>query len=196
MTNQSQPQTTPTPPSLVAALVRLAPRARQVVITGVILILLGSGVMAFLGLSRVVSLVPVALAMGLAALLELGVGHHARTPGKGTPWDVAGALLALAAVLTAASPLLYSTLYSTLCGLALMGAGWARLRATTLMPLQHKSAIVPISSSATILIGVLILTRWPGDNVSVIGSLLAVELVATGWGLVGFGLTLKRTAGS
>ncbi len=196
MTNQSTPHTTPTPPSLIAALVQLAPRARQVVVTGVALILIGSGVMALLGLSRVVSLVPVALAMGLAAMLELGIGHHARTAGRGTPWDVAGGLLALAAILTAASPLLYATLYTTLTGLALIGAGWARLRATTLMPLQNKSAIVPISSSATILIGVLILTRWPADNEVVTGSLLAVELVATGWGLVGFGLTLKRTARS
>jgi uncharacterized membrane protein HdeD (DUF308 family) len=178
----------------VAALERLARRSRQLVITGVTLIVLGTAAVTILAVSTIVSLVPIGLILLVGALMEMGVGHHARggDEGRVTPWLKSGLLLGFAGLCTATAPLMPPIMYTSLTGLALMAAGWFRLRATSFGPLRQKSAIVPVSASLSVLIGVLLVTRWPGDNVTAIGNLLAIELVATGWGLVGLGLTLGR----
>ena len=119
--------------------------------------------------------------------------HAGTRPGaRSTPWDASGALMALAAVVVMASPLLPSLLFSTLAGLLLMGAGWVRLRASTLINIRSKSAVLPISASSSILIGILLVTRWGAGDMTVTGGLFALDLVVTGWGLVGLGVTLKR----
>lgn len=193
MTNQDAPRNTGSSTHLAEAFARLAPRSRQVMTMGVTLIVIGSAAMAVIGMSSVASLTPIGLLMAFAALLELGLGHNAKGGEPGAvPWDISGSLLAIAAALTAASPLLPPVVVSVGVGLALMGAGWMRLRSTSLVALRRKSAIVPVASSVTILIGILILTRWPGENIVVTGNLLALDLIATGWGFVGLGLTLRR----
>ena len=75
-----------------------------------------------------------------------------------------GLLLGFVGLCAATAPLLPSIMFSTLAGLALMAAGWVRLRATSFTPLRQKSAIVPVSASISILIGVLLVTRWPGTT--------------------------------
>jgi uncharacterized membrane protein HdeD (DUF308 family) len=194
MSQQDAPEGPQINPETVAALERLAPRARQLVIIGVTLIVLGTAAVTILAVSKIVSLVPIGLILLVGALMEIGVGHHARGSEDGplTPWMKSGLLLTFVGLCTVTAPLLPGILFSTLAGLSLMAAGWFRLRATSFTPLRQKSAIVPVSASLSILIGVLLVTRWPGDNIPAIGNLLAIELVATGWGLVGLGLTLGR----
>jgi uncharacterized membrane protein HdeD (DUF308 family) len=193
MTGQNAPEGPRIDPIAVDALERLVPRARQLLIVGVTLIVLGTAALTIMATARVVSIVPVGLVLIVGALMEMGVGHHARAPdGPLSPWMKSGLLLGFVGLCTATAPLLPSIVFSTLAGLALMAAGWVRLRATTFTPLRQKSAIVPVSASVTILIGVLLVTRWAGDNMGAAGNLLALELVVTGWGLVGLGLTLSR----
>lgn len=194
MSQQPDPQGPQINPDTLAALERLVPRSRQLVIVGVTLIVLGSAAVSILAVSNIVSLVPIGLILLVGALLELGVGQHARggTDGPVTPWLKSGMLLGFVGVCAATAPLLPSMLFTSLVGLSLMAAGWVRLRATSFSPLRQKSAIVPVSASVSILIGLLFLTRWPGSDPTASGNLLAVELIATGWGLIGLGLTLGR----
>lgn len=182
------------PGSLIAdALARLAPRYRPVIVMGLALIVMGSAGVAIIGMSRTLSLTPVGGLMALGALLELGVAHHARgTDGRSTPWHTAGVLTIFAALGAIAYTLLPSMVFTTFTGAALAFAGWARLRATTLVKLPGKSAIVPISASATILLGVLIVTRWAAGDIAATGYLIALSIIMTGWGYVGLGVTLRR----
>lgn len=190
---QNAPEGPRIDPLAIEALERLAPRARQLLIIGVTLIVLGTAAMTIMATASVVSIVPVGLVVIVAALMEMGVGHHARVPdGPMSPWMRSGVLLAFVGLCAATAPLLPSIVFSTLAGLALMAAGWVRLRATSFTPMRQKSAIVPVSASVSILIGVLLVTRWAGENLVATGNLLALELVVTGWGLVGLGLTLSR----
>jgi len=194
MTEQNAPEAPQANPHTIAALERLVPRSRQLVITGVTLIVLGSAAVTILAVSSIVSLVPIGLILLVGAILEIGVGHHARggEDGPVTPWLKSGMLLGFVALCALTAPLMPSLLFTSMTGVALMAAGWVRLRATSFTPLRRKSAIVPVSASLSILIGVLLVTRWPGENLTATGNLLAIELVATGWGLVGLGLTLGR----
>jgi len=201
MTNRDaqNPQGSVLPPGFGEALDVLAVRGRQVAIVGAAMIVAGSATMAYIGLAQAPSIVPPALAMGLCAFLELGVGHNAksgRIDAPSTPWDAAGVLWALAAVVTAVSPLLPSLVFSTVAGLLLMGAGWVRLRASALINSRRKSPMLTISGSATILIGVLLVTRWAGDAQTAIAGLLALDMIVAGWGLIALGVTLRRLAGN
>lgn len=183
-------------PVATKALEYLAPRARAVFVAGVTIIVLGSAAVLVIALSPIASLTPIGIIMGLAFLLEAGVGHHARRQLEGgelsppSPWSRSAVLLGVAAAATITSSLLPGFVFTTIAGLALMGAGWLRLRATSFTPLRQKSAVMLVSGSISILIGVLIVTRWAGDDVVITGYLLAFELVASGWGLAGLGRTL------
>jgi uncharacterized membrane protein HdeD (DUF308 family) len=201
MTNRDaqNPQAPAFPPGFGEALDVLAVRGRQVGVAGALMIVTGSASMAYIGFAQAPSIVPAALAMGLCAVLELGVGYNAkagRIDAPSTPWDAAGALWALAAVVTAASPLLPSLVFSTAAGLLLMGAGWVRLRASALINTRRKSPMLTISGSATILIGVLLVTRWAGDAQTAAAGLLALDMIVAGWGLIALGVTLRRLAGN
>ncbi len=201
MTNrdaQSQPSLA-LPSGFAEALDALAVRSRQILVAGGAMILLGSAALAYVGLAQSLSIVPIALAMGLCAIAELGMGHNAkagRPDAPSTPWDAAGALWAGAALVTAFSPLLPSLMFSTLAGLLVMGAGWVRLRAATLINTRRKSPMLSISGSATILIGVLLVTRWAGDSQSAAAGLLALDMVVAGWGLIALSVTLRRLLGN
>jgi uncharacterized membrane protein HdeD (DUF308 family) len=192
-------QTTPEEPRIdaeaVAALERLVPKSRQLIVTGVTMIVLGSAAVTVLAMSATVSLVPIGLILLVGALLELGVAHHAREEeGPITPWHRSGTLLALVGVAAVTWQSLPSILFTSFIGLSLMAAGWIRLRATSFAPLRQKSAIVPVAASLSILLGILLATRWAADSLTATGNLLSLELIVTGWGFVGLGLTLGRMA--
>ena len=193
MSQQTAPEAPKTNPETIAALERLVPRSRQLVISGVTLIVLGTAAITILAISNVVSLVPIGLILLFGAFFEIGIGHHARAEnGPVWPWLKSGMLLGFVGLCTVTAPLIPSILFTILTGTALMAAGWMRLRATSFTPLQKKSAVVPVTASLSVLIGVLLITRWSGDNITATGNLLALELIATGWGLVGLGQTLNR----
>ncbi len=193
MSQPTPPQTPQINPETVAALERLVPRSRQLMITGGALIVLGSAAITVLAVSSTLSLVPIGLIIMFGSLFEIGVGHHARAEdGPITPWLKSGMLLGFVGLCTVTAPLMPSIIFTILTGITLMAAGWVRLRATSFTPIKQKSAIIPVSASLTILIGVLLITRWSGDNITATGNLLALELIATGWGLVGLGMTLNR----
>lgn len=178
---------------LATAVIRLAPRARALIIIGLIIVLLGVALVIVITQSRVVSLVAPGLLMSLAGLLELGVGHHARgDDARTTPWARAAVLNIVAGLTVVASPFLPIPWLLGLAGIYLVVAGIIRLRSDFALPLARRSAVMPLSAIATTLIGVLIVTRWPGSNLVLLGILLGAEMIVRGWAWVGFGVTLRR----
>lgn len=179
--------------SLAAAVARLAPRARALIIVGLVIVLLGGALVIVVTQSRVVSLIAPGLLMTLAGLLELGIGHHARDDGaRSTPWAQAAVLYSVAGLTVVATPFLSIPWLSGLTGIYLVVAGIIRLRGDFALPLARRSAVMPLSAGVTTLIGLLILTRWPGSNLVLFGALLGVEMIVRGWAWVGFGVTLRR----
>ncbi|MDH7796857.1 MULTISPECIES: DUF308 domain-containing protein [unclassified Beijerinckia] len=178
---------------LLTAVARLAPRARALTVIGFILVLLGVAVVAIITQSRVVSLIPVGLLMVVGGVFELGIGHNARgDDARTTPWARAAALNVAAGIFVIAAPYLSIAWLSGLAGICILAAGIVRLRCDFALSLAHRSAVMPLSAAITALIGVLIVTRWPGENLVLLGVMLGVELIMRGWAWVGFGVTLRR----
>jgi uncharacterized membrane protein HdeD (DUF308 family) len=51
-----------------------------------------------------------------------------------------------------------------------------------------------LNGAITLLLGVLIWRSWPGDGLWVIGILVGIELVFSGWSLVMLGLAARALA--
>ena len=178
---------------LAAAVTRLAPRSRQLMVTGLFTIGLGMAVIGIVTQSRVLSLVPPGILMALAGVLELGIGHHARgEDGRTTPWARAGLLHVAAAIAAMASSLLATQLLAGVIGLMILAAGIVHLRADFALPVSRQSAVMPMASIVTSLIGLLILTQWAGQDRLVLGVLIGIDMIVRGWAWIGFGVTLRK----
>jgi uncharacterized membrane protein HdeD (DUF308 family) len=125
--------------------------------------------------------------------MELGIGHNARgDDARQTPWARAGLLHIAAALSAAASSFLPFQLFSGFIGLMILAAGIVHLRTDFALPINGKSAVMPMASIVTTLIGLLILTQWPAGNLQVLGVLIGVDLIVRGWSWIGFGFALRK----
>ena len=188
MTGQNAPEGPRIDPLAVEALERLVPRARQLLIIGVTLIVLGTAALTIMATASVVSIVPVGLVIIVGALMEMGVGHHARAPdGPLSPWMKSGAPAGLRGPVRRHGP---APAVDHVQHPRRAGPHGGRLGAPA-GDLLHAPASEE-RHRAGLRLGLhphrlLLVTRWPGDNMVVAGNLLALELVVTGWGLVGAG---------
>jgi len=55
---------------------------------------------------------------------------------------------------------------------------------------------VALSAVITLLLGVLILARWPVNSVYILGLFLGIDLIMAGAGWIGLGLGLHRVPAS
>jgi uncharacterized membrane protein HdeD (DUF308 family) len=102
-------------------------------------------------------------------------------------------LYILAGLMVITRPLLASVLLTgTLAGMLLL-IGVLRC----VMAIQHRAmqgwAWALVGGIVTVVLGLLILARWPGNSMRVIGLFLAIELIVQGWSLT-FIAIAARTA--
>jgi len=102
-------------------------------------------------------------------------------------------LYILAGLMVITRPLLASVLLTgTLAGMLLL-IGVLRC----VMAIQHRAmqgwAWALVGGIVTVLLGLMILSRWPADSLWVIGLFLAIELIMQGWSLT-FIAVAARTA--
>ena len=60
------------------------------------------------------------------------------------------------------------------------------------MPSVVGSIWVALSGAITLLLGLIILTRWPVSSLYIFGLFLGIDLVIAGSGWIGVGLGLKQ----
>jgi uncharacterized membrane protein HdeD (DUF308 family) len=94
-------------------------------------------------------------------------------------------------VLCIVNPILASVVLTLLLGAGLIAAGIVRLYLTTQLPAGQPRALVFLAAVVTILLGLIIVNRWPVDSVYVLGTLLGVDLLFHGVGWVSFGMGLQ-----
>lgn len=179
--------------TVLTALNLWAPRIRILYVTGLVLVLLGTGALAATGLSRSLSLVPIGILMAIAGLFELGLGHLGREEDAAVPpWMMSGGAQMVAALTAMVSPLLPSYVFSTVLGAALTFAGLSWLRGGFALPERFKSPAVIMCGGITGLVGLLIISRWAGTNVSLVALMLGLEMLMRGWAWIGFGFGISR----
>ena len=92
------------------------------------------------------------------------------------------------------NPVLASVALTILLGAALIAAGLLRAYLAFHIPADHPRGLVFLAAAVTILLGLIIVSRWPLDSVYVLGTLLGVDLLFHGVGWVSFGMGLQARA--
>ena len=158
-------------------------------ILSVILGTIGLGMTWMLTLASVVYFGVLLIVIGVAQLLQT----FKSAGWKGTFLQLLIGLLYLAAgIMVVSRPLLASLTLTWALGFALIVVGVMRI----VVGMQHRGtsgwAGAVVGGIITLLLGLLILARWPSDALWVIGLFLAIELIVNGYTQILVALAARR----
>jgi uncharacterized membrane protein HdeD (DUF308 family) len=150
-------------------------------------IALGSVVMA-----TAASVLIVGVMMIVAGVAEIISAFQCKGWGKFLIWALLGVLYIVAGFVTFENPLLAAVVLTLLLGASLVASGIVRIILAFSMKREQPWMWVLFSSFITLLLGFLILARWPVSSVYVLGMFLGIDLIFAGAGWVGLALALRR----
>jgi len=153
------------------------------------LIALGSVVMA-----TVASVLIVGIMMIVAGVAEIINAFQIKGWGKFLLWALLGVLYIVAGFVTFENPLLAAVLLTLMLGAALAASGIMRIFLAFSMKRESPWIWVAVSGVITLMLGLLILARWPVSSIYILGMFLGIDLVFAGAGWIGLGFGLRSGA--
>jgi uncharacterized membrane protein HdeD (DUF308 family) len=115
-----------------------------------------------------------------------------KSSGKFLVWALLGVLYIVAGFVTFENPLLAALLLTLVLGASLAASGIMRIFLAFSLKRETPWIWVAASGVITLLLGLLILARWPISSIDVLGMFLDIDLVIAGAGWIGLGLGLHR----
>ena len=146
--------------------------------------------------ATVASVFIVGIMMIIAGAAELINALQIKTWGKFLVWALLGVLYIVAGFVTFENPLFAAVLLTLILGASLVASGVVRLFLAFNMKRETPWIWVALSAVITLLLGVLILARWPVNSVYILGLFLGIDLIMAGAGWIGLGLGLHRVPAS
>jgi uncharacterized membrane protein HdeD (DUF308 family) len=162
-----------------------------IVALGAVYVIVGLVALGSIVTATAATVLLVGAMMVVAGLTEVFNAFQMRTCGKFALWLLLGALYIFSGVITFQNPLLAAVLLTFLLGLALVVSGAMRLILAFGMKESAPWIFVAISGVVTLLLGLVILARWPVSSVYVLGLFLGIDLVIAGASWIGIGLDLR-----
>jgi len=162
-----------------------------IVALGVVYVIVGLVALGSVVTATVASVLVVGIMMVVAGIAEVISAFQVRTWGKFALWLLLGALYILAGIATLQNPLLAAVLLTFLLGIALVVSGGMRLILAFSMKESVPWIWVVVSGAITLILGLVILARWPISSVYVLGLFLGIDLVIAGASWIGIGLDLR-----
>ena len=172
----------------------LRPKWGWIVALGVVYIVAGFIALGSVVMATVASVLVVGAMMIVAGVAEVFGAFQMKSWGKFLIWALLGVLYIIAGFLTFENPLFAAVLLTLFLGASLVVSGLIRLFLAFSMKRESPWVWVAVSSVITLLLGLLILARWPVNSVYILGVFLGIDLIFAGTGWVGLGLGLKRRA--
>jgi uncharacterized membrane protein HdeD (DUF308 family) len=145
-------------------------------------------------MATVASVLVVGLMMIVAGVAEIINAFQLKGWGKFLIWLLLGALYIVAGFVTFENPLLAAAILTLFLGASLLASGIMRIVLAFSMKHEQPWIWLLLSSIITLLLGLLILARWPVSSVYVLGIFLGIDLVMAGAGWIGLSLALRRRA--
>ena len=131
--------------------------------------------------------------MIVAGVAEVISAFQIKTWGKFLLWVLLGLLYVVAGFVTFQNPLLAAVLLTLVLGASLVASGIMRIILAFSMKRETPWIWVALSGVITVLLGVLILARWPVSSLYILGLFLGIDLIMAGVGWIGLGFGLRRT---
>ena len=170
---------------------RLKGKWASIAAFGALLVILGLAALIFSRTAATAAITLNGVFFLIAGVAEIAIGAHSRQWGRFFLWLVGGVFYLVVGVLCVANPTLALPDLKLWLGACLLAAGVVRLYLATGLPPIRMRLVVFLAAAATILLGLIIVSRWPSDSVYVIGTLLGVDLFLHGAGWVSFGVGLQ-----
>jgi len=165
-----------------------------IVALGVIYVVAGLIALSSVVLATVVSVFIVGIMMIVVGVAEVINAFQFKSWGKFVLWIVLGLLYIVAGVVTFQNPLLAAALLTLMLGVALVASGIMRIILAFSMKEGMPWMWVVLSGVITLLLGVIILAKWPVASLYILGLFLGIDLVFAGVGWIFVGLGLKSRA--
>jgi len=154
-------------------------------------IALGSIIMA-----TVASVLIVGVMMIIAGVAELFNAFQIKSWGKFLIWALLGVLYIVAGFVAFENPLFAAVVLTLMLGASLVASGIVRIILAFNMKREMPWVWVALSGVITLLLGLLILARWPINSVYILGLFLGIDLIMAGAGWIGLGFGLHRVPAS
>ena len=167
-----------------------------IVALGVVYVAAGFIALGSIVMATVASVFIVGIMMIIAGAAELINAFQIKTWGKFLVWALLGVLYIVAGFVTFENPLFAAVLLTLILGASLVASGVVRLFLAFNMKRETPWIWVALSGVITLLLGLLILARWPVNSVYILGLFLGIDLIMAGTGWIGLGLGLHRVPAS
>jgi uncharacterized membrane protein HdeD (DUF308 family) len=167
-----------------------------IVALGVVYVVAGFVALGSIVTATVASVFVVGIMMIVAGAAELINAFQIKSWGKFLIWALLGALYIVAGFVTFENPLFAAVVLTLILGVSLVASGVVRIFLAFNMKREMPWIWVALSGVITLLLGLLILARWPVNSVYILGLFLGIDLIMAGTGWIGLGFGLHRDPAS
>jgi uncharacterized membrane protein HdeD (DUF308 family) len=163
-----------------------------IVALGVVYVFAGFVALGSVMMATVASVFLVGVMMIVAGIAEIINAFQLKGWGKFLIWALLGLLYIVAGFVTFENPLLAAAVLTLILGAALVASGLVRVFLALSMKRESPWIWLLLSSLVTLLLGLLIIARWPINSIYVLGIFLGVDLAMAGAAWISLGLGLHR----
>jgi len=176
------------------ALAPLRAKRGWIVALGVVYLVAGLVALGSVVAATAASVLVVGVMMIVAGVFEVINAFQVKTWGRFFLWLVLGILYIAAGILAWDNPLLTAAWLTLFLGAALVASGITRIFLAFGMKKGAPWVMVALSGLVTLVLGAIILAKWPVSAVYTLGIFLGVDLVFAGATWIGLGFSLKKNA--
>src|SRR5689334_18327287 len=170
----------------------LRAKSGWIIALGVVYLIAGFIALGSVAMATVVSVLIVGIMMIVAGVVEVISAFQIKSWGKFLLWALLGVLYIIAGFVTFENPLLAAVLLTLILGASLVVSGIMRIVLAFSMKRETPWIWVALSGVITLLLGLLILARWPVSSLYILGLFLGIDLIIAGAGWIGLGFGLRR----
>ena len=163
-----------------------------IVALGVVYLIAGFIALGSVAMATVVSVLVVGIMMIVSGVAEVISAFQIKSWGKFLLWALLGVLYIVAGFVTFQNPLLAAVLLTLILGASLVVSGIMRIFLAFSMKREAPWIWVVLSGVITLLLGLLVLLRWPVSSLYILGLFLGIDLIMAGAGWIGLGIGLRR----
>jgi uncharacterized membrane protein HdeD (DUF308 family) len=171
----------------------LRAKSGWIIALGVVYLIAGFIALGSVMMATVASVLIVGVMMIIAGVAEVFSAFQIKSWGKFLLWVLLGALYIVAGFVTFENPLLAAVLLTLILGASLVASGIMRIILAFSMKRETPWIWVALSGVITVLLGLLILARWPVSSLYILGLFLGIDLIMAGAGWIGIGFGLRRS---
>jgi uncharacterized membrane protein HdeD (DUF308 family) len=163
-----------------------------VVALGVVYLITGFVALGSVVLATVASVLVVGVMMIIAGVAEVVNAFQLKSWSRFLLWALLGLLYIVAGFMAFENPVFAAVVLTLVLGVSLFASGAMRIFLAFSMKRETPWIWVALSGVITLLLGLLILARWPVNSVYILGLFLGIDLIFAGASWLGIGLGLRR----